>query len=191
MHFLFNISGILLWYPVPFTRVPIRLAKGLGNVTASYRWFAVVYITLCFFLLPLFVFSLSLAGCAVLVGVGTPLVALLLIILLINLLQNRKLACLPPVLRSWDFLPLWAHSLDPWDKVVDVFTDTCCCCCCCKQQRCCHNAAAVEQKQKSKTSVQNNEKTNAEMYVNPAMWAGMEGGNETKRELAILKITTL
>ncbi|CAF94349.1 unnamed protein product, partial [Tetraodon nigroviridis] len=133
VHFLFNISGILLWYPVPFTRIPIRLAKGLGNVTASYRWFAFVYVTLCFFLLPIFVFSLSLAGCPVLIGVGAPLVMLLLIILLINLLQKRKVVCLPPVLRSWDFLPLWAHSLDPWDKVVDVFTTTCCCCC-----KCCH-----------------------------------------------------
>lgn len=164
MHFLFNISGILLWYPVPFTRIPIRLAKGLGNVTASYRWFAVIYITLCFFLLPLFVFSLSLAGCPVLVGVSAPLVILLLIILLINLLQSRKLACLPPVLRSWDFLPLWAHSLDPWDKVVDVFTATCCCCC-----KCCHIALAVEQEHTDKISVENSEKDNAEMYINPAM----------------------
>lgn len=164
MHFLFNISGILLWYPVPFTRIPIRLAKGLGNVTASYRWFAVVYITLCFFLLPLFVFSLSLAGRPVLVGVGAPLVILLLIVLLINLLQERNPACLPPVLRSWDFLPLWAHSLDPWDKVMDVFTATCCCCC-----KCCHIALAVEQEHMDKISVENSRKANAEMYINPEM----------------------
>lgn len=186
MHFLFNISGILLWYPVPFMRIPIRLAKGLGNVTASYRWFAVVYIALCFFLLPLFVFSLSLAGCLVLVGVGAPLVILLLIILLINLLQKRMLACLPPVLQSWDFLPHWAHSLDPWDKVVDAFTATCCCYC-----KCCHIAPAVEQEHMDKLSVENNKKANVEMYINPSMWARMEGGNETKRELDILKITKL
>merc|ERR1719357_1439010 len=62
VHFLFNISGIILWYPIPFTRIPIRLAKSLGNVTATYRWFAAVYIICCFFILPLFVFSLSLAG---------------------------------------------------------------------------------------------------------------------------------
>lgn len=186
MHFLFNISGILLWYPVPFTRIPIRLAKGLGNITASYRWFAVVYIILCFFLLPLFVFSLSLAGCSVLVGVGAPLVILLLIILLINFFQKKKPVCLPSVLRSWDFLPLWAHSLDPWDKVVDIFTAICCCCCC----KSCHIAPAVEE-HTEKRSVENNKKANTEVYINPTMWGGMEGGNETKIELEILKITRL
>ncbi|XP_029706194.1 sodium-dependent phosphate transport protein 2B-like [Takifugu rubripes] len=140
VHFLFNISGIPLWYPVPCTRIPIRLAKGLGNVTASHRWFAVVYIVLCFFLLPLVVFSLSLAGRSVLVGVGAPLLTMLLIILLINILQKRKPVFLPPGLRSWSFLPLWARSLDPWDRVVEVFTAMCCCWC-----KCCHLAAAVEQ----------------------------------------------
>lgn len=186
MHFLFNISGILLWYPVPFSRIPIRLAKGLGNITASYRWFAVVYIILCFFLLPLFVFSLSLAGCPVLLGVGAPLVIMLLTILLVNLLQKKKPACLPSTLRSWGFLPLWTHSLDPWDKVVDVFTATCCCCC-----KCCHVAPTVEQEHAEKKSVENSEKANTEVYVNPAMWAGLEGVNETKIELDILKITRL
>ncbi|MEQ2216252.1 hypothetical protein XENOCAPTIV_013192 [Xenoophorus captivus] len=38
VHFLFNISGIILWYPIPFTRFPIRMAKSLGNITANYRW---------------------------------------------------------------------------------------------------------------------------------------------------------
>ncbi|GLD66383.1 sodium-dependent phosphate transport protein 2B-like isoform X1, partial [Lates japonicus] len=131
VHFLFNISGIILWYPIPFTRVPIRLAKGLGNITATYRWFAAVYIICCFFLLPVFVFSLSLAGWQVLVGVGVPVVVLLIIIVVINVLQKRKPGCLPAVLRSWDFLPLWAHSLAPWDKVVGVITAKCCCCCKC------------------------------------------------------------
>ncbi|XP_056879439.1 sodium-dependent phosphate transport protein 2A-like isoform X2 [Takifugu flavidus] len=107
VHFLFNISGIPLWYPVPCTRIPIRLAKGLGNVTASHRWFAVVYI-LCFFLLPLVVFSLSLAGRSVLVGVGAPLLTMLLIILLINIvtelshcnLTKKSCKALSPVLRA-------------------------------------------------------------------------------------------
>uniref|UniRef100_A0AAV2LHP5 Uncharacterized protein n=1 Tax=Knipowitschia caucasica TaxID=637954 RepID=A0AAV2LHP5_KNICA len=71
VHFLFNISGIILWYPIPFTRIPIRLAKSLGSITANYRWFAAVYIILCFFILPLFVFGLSVAGWKVLVGVAS------------------------------------------------------------------------------------------------------------------------
>ena len=45
-HFFFNISGILLWYPMPCTRLPIRMAKALGKRTAKYRWFAVLYLLL-------------------------------------------------------------------------------------------------------------------------------------------------
>uniref|UniRef100_A0A8C4ZYI3 Uncharacterized protein n=1 Tax=Gadus morhua TaxID=8049 RepID=A0A8C4ZYI3_GADMO len=120
VHFLFNISGIILWYPIPFTRIPIRLAKGLGNITASYRWFAGVYILACFFVLPLGIFALSMAGWEALVGVGVPLVVLLVVAAVINVLQRRRPGWLPALLRSWDFLPLWAHSLEPWDRVVTV-----------------------------------------------------------------------
>lgn len=166
-------SGILLWYPVPCTRIPIRLAKGLGRVTASYRWFAVVYILLCFFLLPLFVFGLSLAGRWALVGVGAPLLIVLLIILLINILQKRKPVLLPPALRSWSFLPLWARSLDPWDRVVGVFTAVCCCCC-----TCCHLAAALEQEGPEQRAGESSEKGSSEV----AVWAGTQAGNESKME---------
>ncbi|XP_054460374.1 sodium-dependent phosphate transport protein 2B-like [Anoplopoma fimbria] len=185
VHFLFNISGIILWYPIPFTRLPIRLAKGLGNITASYRWFAGVYIISFFFLLPLLIFSLSLAGWQVLAGVGAPLVIMLIIILVINLLQKRKPGCLPAALRSWDFLPLWAHSLAPWDKVVGVFTAKCCCCC-----KCCQ-LAADDQEPGEKESVEKNYKSHTEVYDNPAMSAEKEVENEINLELKILKMTRL
>ncbi|TKS68094.1 Sodium-dependent phosphate transport protein 2B [Collichthys lucidus] len=185
VHFLFNISGILLWYPIPFTRVPIWLAKRLGNITASYRWFAIVYIVCCFFVLPLFVFSLSLAGWKVLVGVGVPLLSMLLIILVINMLQKWKPGCLPAVLRSWDFLPLWAHSLAPWDKVVGVITAKCCCCC-----KCCQVAADDEQ-HREEDPVEKKQKAPTEAYDNPAMSADKEVENEMKIELKILKMTRL
>lgn len=185
VHFLFNISGILLWYPIPFTRVPIWLAKRLGNITASYRWFAIVYIVCCFFVLPLFVFSLSLAGWKVLVGVGVPLLSMLLIIIVINMLQKWKPGCLPAVLRSWDFLPLWAHSLAPWDKVVGVITAKCCCCC-----KCCQVAADDEQHREVEP-VEKNQKAPTEAYDNPAMSAEKEVENEMKIELKILKMSRL
>uniref|UniRef100_UPI0037E741FA solute carrier family 34 member 2a n=1 Tax=Semicossyphus pulcher TaxID=241346 RepID=UPI0037E741FA len=184
VHFLFNISGIVLWYPIPFTRIPIRLAKGLGDITASYRWFAAVYIICCFFVLPLFVFSLSLAGWPVLVGVGVPLLVMLIIIVLINVLQKRKPGCLPAALRSWDFLPLWAHSLAPWDKVVGVITAKCCCCCkCCK-------LPADDQEHEEKELSENGEKPYTEVYDNLAMIAEEEE-NETRIELKGMKITRL
>lgn len=185
VHFLFNISGIILWYPVPFTRIPIRLAKSLGNITASYRWFAAVYIICCFFILPLFVFSLSLAGWQVLVGVGVPLVVMLITIMVINMLQKRKPGCLPAVLRSWDFLPLWAHSLAPWDKVVGVITAKCCCCC-----KCCQ-VVADDQEHRDKESVNNDKKSHPAVYDNPAMSAEKEMENEINLELKILKMTRL
>ncbi|XP_059184803.1 solute carrier family 34 member 2a [Centropristis striata] len=184
VHFLFNISGIILWYPIPFTRVPIRLAKGLGNITASYRWFAAVYIICCFFLLPLFVFSLSLAGWQVLVGVGAPLIFILIVIIVINVLQKKRPGCLPAALRSWDFLPLWAHSLAPWDKVVGVITAKCCCCC-----KCCQ--IATDEEPKEKESVEKNNKSHTEVYDNPAMSAEKEVENEINLELKILKMTRL
>nr|XP_006207069.2 sodium-dependent phosphate transport protein 2B isoform X1 [Vicugna pacos] len=132
-HFFFNISGILLWYPIPFTRLPIRLAKGLGSISAKYRWFAIVYLIILFLLVPLLVFGLSLAGWPVLVGVGVPIIFVILLVLFIRLLQSRCPRALPRKLQNWDFLPLWMHSLKPWDRVISTLTSCCqqrCCCCC-------------------------------------------------------------
>ncbi|KAM4750899.1 sodium-dependent phosphate transport protein 2B-like [Anableps anableps] len=185
VHFLFNISGIILWYPIPFTRIPIRMAKSLGNITANYRWFAAVYIICCFFLLPLFVFSLSLAGWQVLVGVGVPLVVILIIIVVINVLQKRKPGSLPVRLRSWDFLPLWAHSLDPWDKVVGAFTAKCCCCC-----KCCQ-VSNDDQEHTVQESVEQSTEIHKEAYDNPVMAGEKEVEDEIKIELHILKVAQL
>lgn len=62
--------GIIIWYPLPFMRIPIRLARGLGNYTAKYRWFAILYLIMCFLVIPLSVFGLSMAGWIVLASVG-------------------------------------------------------------------------------------------------------------------------
>ena len=56
-------KGILIWYPIPILRrVPLRMAKALGDITAEYRWFAIVYVIGLFFAMPIFVFLLSLLG---------------------------------------------------------------------------------------------------------------------------------
>ena len=36
-HLFFNISGIALYYPIPFMRWPIPVAKILGATVAKYR----------------------------------------------------------------------------------------------------------------------------------------------------------
>nr|XP_020848001.1 sodium-dependent phosphate transport protein 2B-like isoform X2 [Phascolarctos cinereus] len=113
-HFLFNISGVLLWYPVPFTRLPIRLARSLGYITATYRWFAIFYLVSCFFLMPLAVFGLSLAGWAVLLGVGVPMILVIFIIMSLWAFEVHHI------------LPLWMRSLEPWDDLVTRFMDKSC-----------------------------------------------------------------
>lgn len=145
-HFFFNISGILIFYPIPFMRVPIRLAKGLGNKTAKYRWFAVVYLILCFFLLPLGVFGLSIAGWQALVGVAVPIVFVIIVVIIISVLQAKFPRVLPDILKTWDFLPKWMHSLKPWDTWMSSLTLFCgrYCCCCCKKCKCCKSCKDKE-----------------------------------------------
>ena len=127
-HLFFNISGILLWYPIPFMRkVPITLAKGLGNTTAKYRWFALFYIILMFFAFPAVVFALSIPGWYVLLGVAGPFVLILVIVIIINVLQGKRPGCLPRKLRTWNWLPLPLHSLRPLDGLIQrVFFCKCC-----------------------------------------------------------------
>ncbi|KTF85972.1 hypothetical protein cypCar_00020589 [Cyprinus carpio] len=125
-HFYFNIFGILLWYPVPFTRLPIRMASALGERTAKYRWFAVLYLLVCFLVLPCLVFGISLAGWQAMVGMGAPFAALTIFVLLVNLMQSHSPTHLPKTLRSWDFLPQWMHSLKPLDKLITKTTALCC-----------------------------------------------------------------
>ncbi|CAB1315879.1 unnamed protein product, partial [Coregonus sp. 'balchen'] len=61
-HLFFNILGILLWYPVSISRLPIHMARTLGQCTTKYHWFAVLYLLLCFLLLPSLIFALSMAA---------------------------------------------------------------------------------------------------------------------------------
>ncbi|XP_070373119.1 sodium-dependent phosphate transport protein 2A isoform X4 [Equus asinus] len=124
-HFFFNISGILLWYPVPCTRLPIHMAKALGKRTAKYRWFAVLYLLLCFLLLPSLVFGISMAGWQAMVGVGAPFGALLAFVVLVSMLQSRSPGRLPKWLQTWDFLPRWMHSLQPLDHLITRATLCC------------------------------------------------------------------
>jgi len=59
-HLMFNIIGIVLFYPIPVTRLPIPMCQFLGEMTVSLgRWFPVAYLIMCFFLIPLLVFGIS------------------------------------------------------------------------------------------------------------------------------------
>lgn len=115
VHLFFNIFGIMLFYPIPFMRFPIPLAKKLGETTAKYRWFAVLYLFVMFFFLPGFVFILSLGGPLVMGIVGIPLIVILGLAVIINVIQAKKRSILPKFLQTWDWLPKPLHSLQPYD----------------------------------------------------------------------------
>ena len=87
VHLFFNIIGILIFYPIPALRIPIPLARKLGDLTAEYRWFAGFYLLFMFFLIPALVFLLSLAGPAALYMVMGPLLLFVLVVAIINILQ--------------------------------------------------------------------------------------------------------
>ena len=128
VHFFFNISAILLFYVPPFTRWPIPLARGLGNITAEYRWFAVAYLLGMFLVLPLLVFGLSLAGPAALYVALAVVAAVALLAGLLNVLQRRVPSMLPAALQTWEFLPEPLRSLAPYDRLVTAVVGRCRCC---------------------------------------------------------------
>ncbi|KAM6924317.1 sodium-dependent phosphate transport protein 2A isoform 2-T2 [Xenentodon cancila] len=124
-HLFFNVFGILLWYPLPFMRLPIRMARVLGERTAKYRWFAVLYLLLCFLLLPTLVLGLSLAGWQVMAAVGGPFLGVTIFVVIVNVMQARTPRHLPAKLQNWDFLPKWMRSLKPLDRLITKATICC------------------------------------------------------------------
>ena len=90
-----------------------------------YRWFAVLYLLLCFLLLPSFVFALSMAGWEVMTGISVPVIMVMIFAGTVNMLQARRPDCLPLRLRNWDFLPVWMTSLQPLDNVITRVTLWC------------------------------------------------------------------
>lgn len=59
-HLFFNLSGILIWYPVPFMRrVPLEGARALGKWTRRSRSIPPIYVVVVFFIIPLLLLGLS------------------------------------------------------------------------------------------------------------------------------------
>ena len=118
-HLFFNISGIIVWYPIPhLRRIPIKLAKLLDNTTAEYRWFAVAYLFVVFFIIPGVIFALSLAGWRVFTGIMVPVAVLFLVVIIISILQHKKKKWLPRHLQTWEWLPKPLRSLEPYDRAA-------------------------------------------------------------------------
>ena len=123
-HLLFNMTGILLFYPVPFLRLPIPMANFLGKTTAKYRWFAIFYMVLMFAIVPAVTISLSFGGPIPVIVFCAIVSITLLFIFILTVIQRKKPNILPPTLRTWKFLPLPLRSLEPYDN----FFTSCRCC---------------------------------------------------------------
>ncbi len=55
VHTLFNVAGILIFYPVPVMReIPVRLAEGLAAIAARHRSWVVAYVVVTFLVIPAF-----------------------------------------------------------------------------------------------------------------------------------------
>jgi solute carrier family 34 (sodium-dependent phosphate cotransporter) len=126
---LFNTFGNIFWLPIPFMRFPKRLARALGNIVFKYRWFLFVYVGAVYFIGPLIMFGLALVpywiGLAIF---GLPLIALVIAFIVIKILQSKAPKVLPEKLRSFDWLPIWLRSLEPYDEKVKRIE-------CCKRKK--------------------------------------------------------
>ncbi|XP_050396258.1 sodium-dependent phosphate transport protein 2B, partial [Patella vulgata] len=125
-HLFFNLTGIFVWYGIPpMRKVPIGAAKWMGETTEKYRWFAFVHIFTAFLIFPSFIFALSLGGWEVLVGVGSPIVLVVIFVVIVKILQAKKPGVLPKVLQNWHFLPEFMRSLEPLDRIVIKLKNKC------------------------------------------------------------------
>ncbi|KAL3873637.1 hypothetical protein ACJMK2_036732 [Sinanodonta woodiana] len=134
-HLFFNITGILIFYPIPVLRLPIGAAKFLGTETAKYRWFSLVYLILMFFVMPAITFGLSEVSWIALTAVLVPIAVVVLVVAVVKCMQTRKPDILPRKFQNWKWLPEPLRSLEPYDRVIMKATGNCCCCrkCgCCK-----------------------------------------------------------
>jgi sodium-dependent phosphate cotransporter len=59
-HLFFNITGIVIFYPIPFMRaLPMTAARQLGKATRVWRGFPFLYIAVMFVLMPMVFLGLS------------------------------------------------------------------------------------------------------------------------------------
>jgi len=116
-HLIFNISGILIFFPIPQSRIPpLWLARTLGDVTMYHRWFAVTYIIVTFFILPAGILALSLMGTQVFALVAIPILFIILLAIVIGIIRKRRPKWLPMWLQDLSWMPEFCLHLSFWEK---------------------------------------------------------------------------
>jgi sodium-dependent phosphate cotransporter len=107
-HLFFNISGILIWYPIVYMRrVPIRIARYLGERSAERKWFGVAYLVVVFVIMPLILLGLAAISDILLYVVFGLFVLFLLCLQTLVVMQSTPMLSkyLPVKMQTWDFLP--------------------------------------------------------------------------------------
>lgn len=51
-HFIFNVAGILMFYAIPKTDLPITASKYFGVLTVKSVWFSICYLLIVFVIAP-------------------------------------------------------------------------------------------------------------------------------------------
>ncbi|GMT07268.1 hypothetical protein PENTCL1PPCAC_29442, partial [Pristionchus entomophagus] len=119
---IYNIIGTLLFYPIRTMRnIPLHMAEQIGECTAHYRWFILLYLFVLFILVPITVISLSLLPPFITVSAFVLMYIVIGAVVAINILQTHHPDLLPEKLRSWEFLPVWMYSLEPYDKILTSY----------------------------------------------------------------------
>ena len=106
------------------------MAKKLGKLTAKFRWFALVYIIMLFFVMPGIFVALTFIdskGIAMYTFLGIAIFLAILVALLKFIQSKESLKQkLPEFLHTFEFLPKPLRSLEPYDKILTSLT-------CCKK----------------------------------------------------------
>jgi solute carrier family 34 (sodium-dependent phosphate cotransporter) len=58
-HFFFNVTGVLMFYPIPYMRFPLFSARQLGKATRHWKGFPAAYIISIYYLGPLIILGIS------------------------------------------------------------------------------------------------------------------------------------
>merc|ERR1712113_888803 len=92
-HLLFNIIGILIWFPVPpMRRIPLNAAKLLGLYASFFKWAPITYILTAFVAIP---GICLLIGAAIEASVVGGVILLLLVLALVGTFEFLWLRGLP------------------------------------------------------------------------------------------------
>uniref|UniRef100_A0A914PVI8 Uncharacterized protein n=1 Tax=Panagrolaimus davidi TaxID=227884 RepID=A0A914PVI8_9BILA len=116
---IYNLFGMLIFFPIPFIRqIPIQSAMIIGQKTAKYRWLALVYILVVFFLIPTYLLAISFLPKPFMIAAIILTLIFWSSVFFINYLQSNYRKQLPKCIRDWEFLPKWLHSCKPYDEFL-------------------------------------------------------------------------